>query len=107
MDSIDLLEINNNMDIVEINNKLDFIIESINKINQRNKSIEKTINTLKTKIDNVENIVTNNIQENCYKMSEHIDFIDNIYESIKHPMHFIFNKVNYLNNKEIKQIESK
>ena len=107
MDTIDLLEINKSMDIKEINDKLDIIIYSINQIEHKNKSLNKKINLLSNKIDNIENILSYDIQENCSKMSEHIDFIDNIYENIKHPMHFIFNKVNYLNNKEIKSIESK
>jgi len=28
------------------------------------------------------------------KMSEHIDFIDNVYNNMKNPLHFIMNKVN-------------
>jgi poly-beta-hydroxyalkanoate depolymerase len=39
------------------------------------------------------------------KMSEHIDFIDNVYNNMKNPLHFIMNKVNSVFNLQIRNEE--
>ena len=104
---IDLLEINNIMDLKEINKKLDLVINNLDCIKEQNNSMNKKIHNLSKKINNIENIKLNTIEDNCKKMSEHIDFIDNVYDNFKYPMNFICNKINYLNGKELKEIQEK
>ena len=58
------------------------------------------INELKQQIDRVENKLDALLAKmdisvkECNKMGEHIDFIENIYETIKYPLSFICDKVN-------------
>ena len=34
------------------------------------------------------------LSEDCKKMSEHIDFVENVYENVKNPLGFLCNKLN-------------
>jgi hypothetical protein len=36
------------------------------------------------------------LEKDCKKMSNHIDFVENVYENIKTPFNYIMNKVGYL-----------
>jgi len=56
---------------------------------ERNKRIEE-------KLDKILELLENKVTKNCEKMSEHIDFIDNVYDSVKNPLGFICNKVGIL-----------
>jgi hypothetical protein len=35
----------------------------------------------------------NNIIKNCDKMGDHIDFVNNVYDTVKVPLHYLSNKV--------------
>ena len=67
------------------------------------------IEELKIKIENIEKkvdklleLVENNVIKDCNKMSEHIDFIDNVYDNVKNPLGYICNKINgFTNNKKL------
>jgi len=48
--------------------------------------IEEKLNTILQKMDN-------NIIKNCDKMGHHIDFVNNVYDTVKVPLHYISNKV--------------
>ena len=49
-----------------------------------------------------------NLEKTQDKMDTHIDFIENVYENVKHPLNFVTNKINnYISNEEPKQIETR
>ena len=63
------------------------------------------IDNLENKIDNLENKFNNkldnkldkNVITECKKMGSHINFIENIYDNIKHPIGYIMYKIkNYI-----------
>tara|TARA_Y100000385_G_C13058708_1_gene623246 strand:+ start:740 stop:1009 length:270 start_codon:yes stop_codon:yes gene_type:complete len=60
--------------------KLDLIL---NKLNQ----LEKKIDKINEKIDQ-------GLLDNCQKMSDHIDFIETVYDNVKNPLGFLCNKLN-------------
>lgn len=66
------------------NKKLDLILERLDKI--------------EIQLNEIKNNLSNDISKNCKKMSEHIDFIDNVYDTVKNPLGFLCNKINYFNN---------
>ena len=41
-------------------------------------------------------IFEKDIGKNCSKMSGHIDFVENVYDTVKSPLTYICNKVNYI-----------
>ena len=76
----------------EIKNKLD--------------SLEYKLIDLEVKLNKITELLENDIAPNCNKMSSHIDFVDNVYETVKNPLDFICNKVNKLSGKEISNSET-
>lgn len=60
----------------------------INKIIQ----IENKIDKLETKLDKLLEI----LEKDCKKMTDHIDFIENVYDNVKSPFYYLMDKVNSL-----------
>lgn len=52
---------------------------------------------LSRKMDNIERMLKEN-STNCQKMSNHIDFIERIYEYVKRPLFFFSDKFNRLSS---------
>jgi|UniRef100_A0A6C0BQY2 hypothetical protein len=57
------------------------------------KSDNDDILQLNAKLDRIEKLLNNDILQNCNRMSNHIDFIERIYDYIKVPLFYITNKV--------------
>ena len=62
--------------------------------------ISKEITTLKNQVERMEEKLDailqkldDNIIKNCDKMGDHIDFVNNVYDTVKVPLHYISNKV--------------
>ena len=69
----------------KIENRLEKIDETLTRLNT---SVELLISKLETKDDEM-------LQE-CKKMGAHIDFIENVYDNVKHPLGYICNKIKYV-----------
>ena len=81
--------------IIKIENQLAEMKELLVKLNDN-------IENLNEKVDNLKKNVNENLVGECKKMGEHIDFIENVYENVKHPLGYICKKVKYLaGNSEI------
>ena len=71
----------------EIKNKLD--------------SLEYKLIDLEVKLNKITELLENDVKPNCNKMSSHIDFVDNVYDTVKSPLGFICSKVSIIGgNKE-------
>lgn len=81
---------NQDDDVQQIVNK---IIQIENKIDK----LEKNINSLETKLDKLLEL----LEKDCKKMTDHIDFIENVYDNVKSPFYYLMDKVNLLNNRMI------
>ena len=46
------------------------------------------------------------IKKETHKMDEHVDFVNNIYDKVKSPFHYILNKVEYLRGNSIDDINN-
>ena len=57
--------------------------------------LDTNIQLLNNKLDTKE-IQDDKILEECKKMGSHIDFIENVYDNVKHPLGFICNKIKYM-----------
>lgn len=60
---------------------------------------------LNEKLDRIEQLLNNEILNKCNKMSNHIDFIERIYEYIKYPLFYISEKMKYITSKQTIPIE--
>jgi len=81
------------MDIDEIKDLLKSMSEMISNTNEKIVSLERKIDKLPTRLDE-------EVLVECKKMGTHIDFIENVYENVKHPLGYICNKFNYLTDKK-------
>lgn len=61
--------------------------------------IEKKINLLDDKINNLNSKIDIDIANNCEKMGNHIDFIENVYNKLKYPLEFVSNKISFKKEK--------
>lgn len=69
------------------------------------KTIDSRMYSLEEKIDKLILIINKNVLQECTKMGSHIDFIENVYENVKHPLGYICNKVTtYVNYDPFKNI---
>jgi len=58
--------------------------------------LESKMNDIDLKLCTILELLQTDIRPNCNKMSSHIDFVDNIYENVKHPLGFICSRVGKL-----------
>ena len=66
--------------------KLDDILEKLN-------NIEKKLSILMEK--------TEENSENCQKMSNHIDFIEKVYSTLKSPLEYVTGKLGFSGNRQL------
>jgi hypothetical protein len=69
------------------------IYNKISKLEDRFDDIETKINKLLEKFQ-----ILDELEPQCKKMTEHIDFVEGVYDKVKQPMHFIFDKISKLKN---------
>ena len=70
-------------------------------------NIQNKLDTLETQMNRIESKldkllkdfeILNDLEPQCKKMSEHIDFVENVYDKVKSPMYYIFNKISKIRN---------
>ena len=70
-------------------------------------SLEYKLVDLEVKLNKILELLENDINPNCKKMSTHIDFVDNVYDNVKNPLGFICNKINRVIHGSQYSIENK
>jgi archaellum component FlaC len=63
------------------------------KINKNLETINIRLTTIENKIEIIEKKIDNEIVDECKKMGDHINFVENVYENVKHPLGYINNKI--------------
>ena len=57
------------------------------------KILKNQVERMEEKLDAIMQKLNDNIIKNCDKMGDHIDFVNNVYDTVKVPLHYISNKV--------------
>lgn len=71
------------------------------KINKNLEKINEKLITIENKIENIEKKIDSDIVDECKKMGNHINFIENVYENVKHPLGYINTKIkHFIGNEE-------
>ena len=72
-------------------------------MDDRIRIIEKKVNNieillikLSDKIDQLNEKLSEDVLPECQKMGSHIDFVENVYETVKYPLGYLCNKVKTL-----------
>jgi uncharacterized protein YoxC len=96
-DNLDNSYVRDNIDIKndQNNNNIDII-----------KNIELKINQLNNKMEHIITLLENDVSKNCKKMGNHINFIENVYDTVHYPLNFICNKVNGIMGKNKDKLPS-
>ena len=55
--------------------------------------LKNQVERMEEKLDAIMQKMDTNIIKNCDKMGDHIDFVNNVYDTVKVPLHYISNKV--------------
>jgi predicted RNase H-like nuclease (RuvC/YqgF family) len=63
-------------------------------VEELTEKLEETKLTINEKLDKILNLLNGNVKTNCQKMSQHIDFVDNVYNTVKNPLGFLVEKMN-------------
>jgi len=56
-------------------------------------NLKNKVERMEEKLDAILQKMDTTIIKNCDKMGEHIDFVNNVYDTVKVPLHYISNKV--------------
>ena len=74
-------------------------------MSNRTKTVKEEIHELKEEINNINNkldlildLLKNDIHKSSKKMTEHIDFIESVYDTVKSPLGYLCNKINYFSS---------
>lgn len=71
------------------------------KINKNLEAINLKLTNLENKIETIEKKIDCEIVDECKKMGNHINFVENVYENVKHPLGYINNKIkNFMGNEK-------
>ena len=68
--------------------------DKFKKLQEEINNLEEKLNQQNNKLDLILKILNEDIKENCEKMSNHINFIEKVYDKVKSPMYYICNKFN-------------
>jgi len=79
--------------IKNIELELGDIKELMIKLNNNIEDINNKMNILTGTLDN-------DLIPECKKMGEHIDFVENVYDTVKHPLGYLCNKIKTLTNRD-------
>jgi len=58
-------------------------------------TIELRLNILERKIDIILEIISDN-KKNCDKMNDHIEFVEKTYSTLRSPLEYMKNKLNFI-----------
>jgi hypothetical protein len=87
------------------NEQIDISESDIGFIKNEILKLENQFKITETKIDKILEL----LEKDCKKMSDHIDFVENVYDNVKMPFYYVMDKVNYLvysQNKNILDCEN-
>ena len=82
------------MDTIE--KKIDAIYEILVKLNSNIEDMDKKINKLS-------NNINDSLVPECKKMGSHIDFVENVYDTVKYPLGYFCNKIRTLTETNTQQ----
>ena len=87
----------------EVNKKLDKLDNHMEAIKHLLITLNDKVESLEGKIENLNDKVDEEVLEECKKMGSHIDFVENVYDNVKHPLGYICKKIKGLTGSSSEQ----
>ena len=72
------------------------IEEELAEIKSDLREIKTILKIIGKKLDSLTTNVDETIVVDCKKMSDHINFIENVYANVKYPLEYMCRKINYI-----------
>ena len=76
--------------------KLDEIHQLLLLLNINIELTNEKIDGIEKKVDDLTKKVDGDLMEECKKMGSHIDFIETVYDNVKHPLGYLCTKIKYI-----------
>lgn len=57
------------------------------------KELEQEIKEMREQLNRIEKLLIESVGKNCEKMGSHIDFVESVYNTVRHPLSYICNKI--------------
>lgn len=86
---IDNSNIHNSNNIIDNSNNIYTILLTLN----------NKVDLIMNKLEMLERKLDTDIVKECKKMGSHIDFVEEVYDNVKHPLGYICKKITYLTGK--------
>ena len=77
-------------------NHMEAIKHLLINLNDNLESTNDKIDNLERKIEKLDEKIDNEVLDECKKMGSHIDFVEEVYDNVKHPLGYIVKKIKYL-----------
>lgn len=74
-------------------NKLD---KKMDKIILMIETLDTKITKLESRVNELDYTISNDLTNECKKMGKHINFVENVYNNVKHPLGYVCEKVKNL-----------
>ena len=87
----------------KVNNDIEAIKHLVINLNDTLEKITKKIEIMDRKINILSEKIDEEVLKECKKMGGHIDFVEEVYDNVKHPLGYICKKIGYLTGSNEKQ----
>lgn len=82
--------------IDKLMNHMEAIKHLLINLNDNLESTNEKIDGMERKIEKLDEKIEEDILDECKKMGSHIDFVEEVYDNVKHPLGYIVKKIKYL-----------
>ena len=82
--------------LVILNNNIEKTNDDLHKLKEDFKTMQEKIDLIDLKLINTNQKIDEDLLKECKKMGSHIDFVENVYDNVKHPLGYICKKIKYL-----------
>ena len=82
--------------LVILNNNVEKTKDDLDELKKNLKMMQKKIDNINTKLEDTNQKIEEDLIKECKKMGSHIDFVENVYDNVKHPLGYICKKIKYL-----------
>ena len=82
--------------LVILNNNIEKTNDDLDKLKQDFKTMQEKIDLIDLKLTDTNQKIDEDLLKECKKMGSHIDFVENVYDNVKHPLGYICKKIKYL-----------
>lgn len=79
-----------------LNNNIEKTNDDLDKLKDDFKTMQEKIDLIDLKLTDTNQKIDGDLLKECKKMGSHIDFVENVYDNVKHPLGYICKKIKYL-----------